>query len=884
MKASSVHGRHTQANAEMRQAASGNNGPLATAEVERFIDVLVVTSPISHNTESTATGIKETFTYYIPATPKEGGEPASVFYPMTRIKEKGNPQAWDRLTDMFQKEPNAKHMVEALQESQVRIVASVRAANSVVSIVHYRLPSTVRNLPTAGVVLNAILSLTKEPSLALKSRLLVSGLSFLGCIGDQSQETVNTIAQKIKLNLESKVANLEPLNMPNADLQIGPILIDADCDVYGQANIEEMLFVELNGSLHRAATKQIKQEETPVTLTPESEAPKGSAFFGYEADSLTLEQKKEALDSIGYDTTELTDSVVSAAFAAEQEALEDEEEEAGEFDLEIDEEPEDLTEEDLEALDEDEDMDFNADNEEDGLEGLDQGMTAEEEEELMLREEIEIEYQAAIIKAKDEGVNSDNAAELAVALGLMDEGDDRTNIVTTIIAVQAHLEEYEEALYAQAVEILKEGNFEPEQSLELAERLGLIDPEEAEPTLEEIITRLSEFKEELEDEEDDLIEESATDEDDEDEDGDFGVDDDEVEFDEEDEEADDDSALPEGPSKYLQPAGSNVLGDMYKLDVNQVLVINFTFTNADGYGGLDLSELTDVDGVNYMFPFQVGQKRSSGGSMMLPAVRTIDLMDSMNPGQVLVSDAHAFDPDEFAERLENLISRGLTEALYEDRVPAGIEPEDYDLPIGEFGDDEEDDAEIAFIEGYDEDLADFGDLVEASPAMPITQLYSGFASVRKMEIDGHCAFTNGVVLNFAVPGIWLESLPEEKIQEMVQGAINATRTRVAGNASCPTYCAFTYDSALIQSNDRVFELVAGLRTLDEQGMSFNAEDVRMVEESEDAFTAIASMEDRELPLTVLMSGVAGHMYDHGGNTTVIFSLTDEEDEEAEDEE
>lgn len=862
MKASSKHhGTHSQANAELRQANTPK-GPLETSNVDRGVDVIAVTLPLRHIVDQSVKGAPKSFTYQV--LTESILQPEGYFRTVTVIDEPHKPKAWDRLTDMFSRVANSNHMQEALQESQVRILANIRVGESQISIVHYRLPGSVRNVSTSGVLLNAIFSLGTETDEPLSKKLMQNGLAFLGCIGDQTQETVNTIAQRLKESIEAYTEHCESIGTPGLEKRTGLLLTGTDCDIFAQASIEQIAFAGADGVLLQSTIKPIKPEEKPVI--EQDQEPKGAELFGYEADSLTIAQKREALEVIGYDTSEMTDSVISSAFVVEQETFDDAQ--SGELELELEDPLEgELEFDEEEDGPEEEDSDSDTDTEEDEEdEDFDLDGDLEEDE-----DEDEAKYQEAIQLAKEQGVDEVNVFHLIEELGIEVADTEKGNSLVYLESlIEEHLEEYDTAAYAQAVEILKSGDFTEDQSYELANRLGLVgDRPEEDFTAEELTQILTDYDVELEDElEDDVFEASADEEDEEE----YG-------------QADDENySLPEEPTKYLTPAGQSILGDMYKIDVNQVLVVNFTFTNSEGYSELDVSELADVDNVNYMFPFQVGQKRAVRGSMMLPAVRTIDMMDNMNPGQVLVCDPTAFDPDEFSERFETLMNRALAEALYEDRVPSDINPEDYDLPVGEFSDADETDAEIAFIEGFDEDLEDFNTLVQDSPSLPITQLYSGFATVRKLEIDGQCTFTNGVVLNFAVPGIWLTTLPEDKIQEMLQGAINATRTRVAGNSSCPTYCAFTYDSGLLQSNDRIFELVSSLRNLDEEGMSFNSEDVRIVEEAADAFSAIATIEDRELPLTVLMSGIAGSMYDHGGNTSVIFPLNEEEAEDESDEE
>lgn len=373
------------------------------------------------------------------------------------------------------------------------------------------------------------------------------------------------------------------------------------------------------------------------------------------------------------------------------------------------------------------------------------------------------------------------------------------------------------------------------------------------------------------DESADQEDEGESDEEAEDEEGDF------VDDEEEDEEDSAEQAAESETNDHLKFVKdvdtTNSVGPMLSVDMDQTLIINFTLTDGNTYSPIE-SELSDVGGFNYRYPFNLGKPGKAPGSMHLPAQSILDILERVGTTRFL-ANPKTFDIETWAESLEQTIKQDLDANLYAGRIEDGMDPTEAGLIVGDFIDEEEmaQAAEMGYLDedGLDEMQGDH---------LPLASLYSAKSRVRPVQVDTAHVALHTTVMNVAVPGFWGDS----EVSRLVQAAVNRVISLAETVEGIKVYAGFTMESAALLNNDRLFEALTALRAM-ENVQSYSAADAANFDDAEDVIEVASALDSRDLPLAVLSGGLAAATFDNGGDLTVLVlcSPEDEEDESAEDE-
>ncbi|QZE59566.1 hypothetical protein MPK66_gp322 [Erwinia phage pEa_SNUABM_2] len=316
----------------------------------------------------------------------------------------------------------------------------------------------------------------------------------------------------------------------------------------------------------------------------------------------------------------------------------------------------------------------------------------------------------------------------------------------------------------------------------------------------------------------------------------------------------------------------NAVGTLLAVDMDQTVVINFTLTDGDTYAAVE-SELSDINGFNYRFPFNLGKasKGTAPGSMLLPAQSLLDIVERVNTTRFL-ADPKTFDVGAWAESLEATLAEEIPVALYADRIEDGMDPSEAGLVVGDFLDEEE----LAAA-------ADLGHIDEDEAAelngdhLPLASLYNARSRVRPVQVDTAYVALHTTVMNIALPGFWSEA----PVQRMIQAAVNRVINLAESVEGIKVYAAFTLESAALLNNGRLFEALSTLREF-ENVQSYSAADAANFDDAEDVIEVAGSLDSRDLPLSVLAGGLAGATFDNGGDLTILvpcFTQEEESDEE-----
>ncbi|AXG67361.1 hypothetical protein HOU09_gp317 [Dickeya phage vB_DsoM_AD1] len=318
---------------------------------------------------------------------------------------------------------------------------------------------------------------------------------------------------------------------------------------------------------------------------------------------------------------------------------------------------------------------------------------------------------------------------------------------------------------------------------------------------------------------------------------------------------------------------TNSVGPMLSVDMDQTLIINFTLTDGNTYGPIE-SELSDVNGFNYRYPFNLGKPGKAPGSMHLPAQSILDILERVGTTRFL-ANPKTFDIETWAESLEQTIKQDLDANLYAGRIEDGMDPTEAGLIVGDFIDEEEmaQAAEMGYLDedGLDEMQGDH---------LPLASLYSAKSRVRPVQVDTAHVALHTTVMNVAVPGFWGDS----EVSRLVQAAVNRVISLAETVEGIKVYAGFTMESAALLNNDRLFEALTALRAM-ENVQSYSAADAANFDDAEDVIEVASALDSRDLPLAVLSGGLAAATFDNGGDLTVLVlcSPEDEDDESAEDE-
>lgn len=325
--------------------------------------------------------------------------------------------------------------------------------------------------------------------------------------------------------------------------------------------------------------------------------------------------------------------------------------------------------------------------------------------------------------------------------------------------------------------------------------------------------------------------------------------------------------------KFIKSVNSdNAVGTLLAVDMDQTVVINFTLTDGDTYSAVE-SELVDINGFNYRFPFNLGKasKGTAPGSMLLPAQSLLDIVERVNTTRFL-ADPKTFDIGAWAESLEATLAEEIPVALYADRIEDGVDPSEAGLVVGDFLDEEELEAatELGHIDADDASELN-GD------HLPLASLYNARSRVRPVRVDSAYVALHTTVMNVALPGFWSEA----PVQRMIQAAVNRVINLAESVENVKVYAAFTMESAALLNNGRLFEALATLREF-EHVQSYSAADAANFDDAEDVIEVAGSLDTRDLPLSVLAGGLAGASFDNGGDLTILVPcFTQEEDADEE---
>ena len=328
--------------------------------------------------------------------------------------------------------------------------------------------------------------------------------------------------------------------------------------------------------------------------------------------------------------------------------------------------------------------------------------------------------------------------------------------------------------------------------------------------------------------------------------------------------------------KFLKAIDTtNPIGPMLSVEMDQLLVINFTLTDGNTYAPIE-ADLADINGVNYRFPFNLGKSGKAPGSMHEPAQNVLEILERTSTTRFL-ADPKTFDVAAWADSLEQTLEDEIAAVLYEGRIEDGEDPSEAGIVVGDFIDDEEleEAAGLGYLE--EEDMEGLrGD------HLPISSLYNARTHVRPVQVETAYVALNTTVLNIAVPGFW----GDQSVARMMQAAVNRVIALSEDVEDVKVYAGFTMESAALLNNDRLFDALTTLREM--SGVqSYSAADAANFTDAEDVIDVARTLDSRDLPFAILSGGIAGATFDNGGDLTILVpcNLPDEpEEDEEEDEE
>lgn len=341
--------------------------------------------------------------------------------------------------------------------------------------------------------------------------------------------------------------------------------------------------------------------------------------------------------------------------------------------------------------------------------------------------------------------------------------------------------------------------------------------------------------------------------------------------------ADSESESDNNNLKFLKSIdNTNSVGPMLSVEMDRTVVINFTLTDGSTYREIE-SELADIEGINYRFPHNLGKQGAAQGSMHVPAQTVIDILDRAGTTRFL-ADPKTFEVGPWAESLELTLAEELNNSLYAGRIAEGADPTEAGIVVGDFIDEDElaEAEELGHI-----DASQFEEL--RGDHLPISSLYNAHVRVRPVQVDNQYLALNTVVLNIAVPGFW-GNLDAEKIQRLIQACVNRVINLADSVEGVKVYAAFTFESAALLNNESLFTALSAMRELDNDVQSYSAADAVNFDEAEDIIEAASALDDRDLPFTILASGLASATFENGGDLTVLVPCSSEEEVEDEEDE
>lgn len=331
-------------------------------------------------------------------------------------------------------------------------------------------------------------------------------------------------------------------------------------------------------------------------------------------------------------------------------------------------------------------------------------------------------------------------------------------------------------------------------------------------------------------------------------------------------EADDDS-----DAAFIEAESESTLGSLLQIKSSGALVINFVLVeDRDTLQHLD--ELAEYQGVNYRFPFNLGNN-GAVGAMIEPADRMIEALESVQQSTALI-ERDRFNSRDYARRLTSLLNEQIQATLYGDRVEDGLDPRSYGPIVGDFEADDEDGEDLNAQYGLE------------GLMIPIADLYNAHVQSKPLfDTAVRTMLTTGV-LNVAIPGFWAIS-KVEAAGSMIEKAVNAVQSLVAEKTDLEVYAAFTFTQGSVLTSDLMFNAFTTLRNT-EGAMHFTSEEAQMFDTTPNVLEVADAIGRPNLPLTLLSGGAATSCFDLGGDNTIVIpcfevDYDDVEEDEEEDE-
>lgn len=323
--------------------------------------------------------------------------------------------------------------------------------------------------------------------------------------------------------------------------------------------------------------------------------------------------------------------------------------------------------------------------------------------------------------------------------------------------------------------------------------------------------------------------------------------------------------------KFLIESEKSMAGQLMSVDMPQSLLINFTLTDRSTFE--DSKELSDINGVNYRFPFNNPKSEDKArGSMYQPASTMIEIMETAATSRFLV-DRSQFDVEQFSNSLNDHFASELESSLYVGLIEDGEDPRQVGVKTGDFVDDE-------MLDDSDIDPEYWSNF--AGDDMPVYSFVNGHVGVRPVTLEERNSVLCLGVLNIALPGVW--SANGKNLNKMLLAAVNAVKSMLADNTKINVYVGFTLSSGSLIVDNTLSEVVDHLRSTHDELFTYSSADCALFADNEDVLEIASSLDNLErLPLEVLSSGFADKTFENGGDLTILIPLFESDDADEEDE-
>lgn len=298
------------------------------------------------------------------------------------------------------------------------------------------------------------------------------------------------------------------------------------------------------------------------------------------------------------------------------------------------------------------------------------------------------------------------------------------------------------------------------------------------------------------------------------------------------------------------------MGALIRVRSSGAAIVNFVLVNDEEFTEENVVQMSDLNGINYRFPFFLGED-GVVGSMHAPAnVLLRAVAGSTQP--VALMDRTQFNPRAYARRLADLVNTDIQSGLYAGQLEEDLDPNVYGIQLGDFDDEE--------TEGT---------------MIPMADLFTASAFTRVLNDGAASQLITSGVLNILVPGFF-HIKNTEQVSAMLLKAVNTVTSTLADRTNLEVHAAFTFNIGEVMQSDHLFEALSSLREM-ENATIFTATDASAVDTTSNVLGYLAALDRVNLPMTVLTSGAGSYFFEQGGDTSVVipcFELDeDEEDEE-----